>query len=300
MATLQDGGARGRQLPGVSFFVVAFVWSWACWWSAVAAGVAVTEPAGLLLYLLGVFGPLVGAIWVVYRAGSVYRRRFLRRIWDPRGITGRWWLALVTVAAGPAALGAVASSLTGRAVLAGGLTAGAVLALAGPALVASLAEEPGWRGAALDAWQIRTRPVVAAVAIGVLWSFWHLPLSFVEGSYYHELGAGSVRVWLTHLMLVLFGILLVWLANGSGGSILVAVLAHTGFNTAMGVVAGSTVRDVAVLLGLAAAASAAIILTKGELCFPSRGARDQRGRPVAHVPSPPDEPPVADPAHELT
>ena len=300
MATLQDGGARGRQLPVVSFFVVAFVWSWARWWSAVVAGVAVTEPAGLLLDLLGVFGPLVAAIWVVYRAGSVYRRQFLRRIWDPRGITGRWWLALIAVAAGPAALGAVASSLTGRAVLAGGLTAGAVLALAGPALVASLAEEPGWRGAALDAWQTRTRPVVAAVAIGVLWSFWHLPLSFVEGSYYHELGAGSVRVWLTHLMLVLFGILLVWLANGSGGSILVAVLAHTGFNTAMGMVAGSTFRDVAVMLGLTAAASAAIILTKGELCFPSIGALEQPGHPAAHLPPPPDEPPVADPAHELT
>jgi uncharacterized protein len=185
-------------------------------------------------------------------------------------------------------------------VLAGGLTAGTILALAGPALVASLADEPGWRGAALDAWQTRTRPVVAALAIGVLWSFWHVPLSFVEGSYYHELGAGSVRVRLTHLMLFLFGILLVWLANGSGGSILLAVLAHTGFNTAMGEVAGSTVRDVAVLLGLAAAASAAIILTKGELCFPAIGEREDQGRPAAHVPPLPDDPPVADPAHELT
>ena len=300
MATLQDGGARRRQLPIVSFFVIAFAWSWTCWWSAVAAGVAVTEPAGLLLYLLGVFGPLVGAIWVVHCAGSLYRRQFLRRIWNPRGISGRWWLALVAVAAGPAALGAVASSLAGRAVPAGGLTAGAVLALAGPALVASLAEEPGWRGAALDAWQIRTRPVVAAFAIGVLWSFWHLPLSFVEGSYYHELGAGSARVWLTHLMLVLFGILLVWLANGSGGSILLAILAHTGFNTAMGVVAGSEVRDVAALLGLTAAASAAIILTKGKLCFLPIGRRDQHGRPGPHATLPPDQPPLADPAHDLT
>jgi membrane protease YdiL (CAAX protease family) len=88
-------------------------------------------------------------------------------------------------------------------------------------------------------------------------------------------------------MLVMFGILLVWLANGSGGSILFAVLAHTGFNTVLGVVPGSTVRDAAALLGLTAAASAAIILTRGELCFPSIVERDQHGGPDPHVTSPP-------------
>jgi uncharacterized protein len=260
----------------VPFVVLAFAWSWAWWWSAVAAGAALDEPLGSLLYLLGVFGPLVGAIWVVHRGGRVYRREFLRRVWDPRGIPGRWWLALVAVAAGPAALGAAGSSLSGRGALAGGLTAGVVLALTGPALVASLAEEPGWRGALLDAWQARTRPVWAATAIGALWSVWHLPLSFVEGTYYRDLGAGSMRVWLTHLMLVLVGILLVWLTNGSGGSILLAVLAHTGFNATMGSVPSSTVRDVAVLLGLTAAVSTVIIITEGRLGFPPTGPRGQR------------------------
>jgi uncharacterized protein len=281
MAGWHADSGRGPQLPVVSFFVLAFAWSWAWWWSAAAAGFAIEEPPGLLLYLLGVFGPLVGAIWVVRRGGRGYRREFLRRVWDPRGISGRWWLALVAVAAGPAALGAVASSLTGRGALTGGLTAGAVLALTGPALVASLVEEPGWRGAVLDAWQARGRPVWAATGIGALWSLWHLPLSFVEGTYYHDLGAGSVRVWLTHLMLVPFGILLVWLANGSGGSILVAVLAHTGFNPTIGVVPSSTVRDVVVLLSLTAAASTAIVLTRGRLGFPSMGPRGRGCQPNA-------------------
>jgi uncharacterized protein len=298
MTRPHPGSGPGSPLPVVSFFVLAFVWSWTWWWSAAAAGLAVTEPSGLLRYLLGVFGPLIGAIWVVHRGGRGYRRQFLRRIWDPRGIAGRWWLALVAVAAGPAALGAMSSSLTGRGAVAGGLTVGAILALAGPALVASLAEEPGWRGAAVDAWQTRTRPVVAATGIGALWSLWHLPLSFVEGSYYHELGAGSMRGWVTHGMLVLFGVLLVWLTNGSGGSILLAVLAHTGFNTAMGLVPGGTARDVVALVGLAAGASAAIILTKGQLGAPSTGARDQGWRSAPHTPPSHDEPPGPHPARE--
>jgi uncharacterized protein len=258
---------NGRRSPVVSFFALAFAWSWASWWTAVALDLSVTEPLGSLLYLLGVLGPLVGATWVVHHGGRTYRRAFLRRIWDPRGISARWWLALLAVAVGPAALGAAAASWTGRTVLAPGLTAGAAVALMGPALVAGLAEEPGWRGAVADAWQTRARPVAAATGIAVLWSLWHLPLSFLEGSYYHELGAGSLRLWLTLLMLVQVGILLVWLANSAGGSILLAVLAHTGFNSAMGLVAGSAARDLGALVGLTVGAVAVTFLTKGQLGY---------------------------------
>jgi uncharacterized protein len=293
-----------RRSPIVSFFALAFAWSWASWWTAVALGFSVTEPPGSLLYLLGVFGPLAGAAWVVHHGGSTYRREFLRRIWDPRGISARWWLALLAVTAGPAALGAVGASLTGRAVLEPGLTAGAAFALMGPALVASLAEEPGWRGAVADAWQTRTRPVSAATGIGVIWSLWHLPLSFLEGSYYHELGAGSLRVWVTHLMLVQFGILLVWLANGAGGSILLAVLAHTGFNSAMGLVTGSTVRDLFALVGLTVAAMAVIFLTRGQLGFPTaaddRTAGPREDEPTRRDDDPRTEPGQTPPATHLT
>ena len=146
-------------------------------------------------------------------------------------------------------------------------------------MVAGLVEKPGWRGAASDAWQARTRPVFAAAGIGVLWSLWHLPLSFFEGSYYHELGAGSTRFWLTHLMVVLLGILLVWLANGSGGRILLAVLAHAGFNVAIGLTSSGTARDVVALLALAAATAAVVITTRGRLCFQGPApANGQSGR----------------------
>jgi uncharacterized protein len=114
---------------------------------------------------------------------------------------------------------------------------------------------------------VRTRPVWAATGIGALWSLWHLPLSFFEGSYYHELGAGSLRFWLTHLMLVQLGILLVWLANGSGGRILVAVLAHAAFNVAVGLAPGGLAFDVVALLALTTATSAVITVTRGQLCF---------------------------------
>ena len=38
-----------ERLPVLSFFVLAYAWSWASWLTAAALGFAVTEPPGLLL-----------------------------------------------------------------------------------------------------------------------------------------------------------------------------------------------------------------------------------------------------------
>lgn len=289
----RDHASSPGQLPVLSFFVLGYAWSWTSWLAAAAFGLAISDQPGLLLYLLGVLGPLVGAVWVARCGGRGYRRALLRRIWDPRGIAGRWWLALLAVAGGPAVAIVVGISLTGQGSMALGLSAGAVVAMVGPALVAGLAEEPGWRGAVSDAWQARTRPVWAAVGIGVLWSAWHLPLSVVEGTYYHDLGAGSVRFWLAHLMLVQLGILLVWLTNGSGGSILLAVLAHAGFNAAIGLVAGSTTRDLVALVALTTAVLVVAIVTNGRLSLAVAEVREQPGRSTPHASPDPDEGTVA-------
>jgi uncharacterized protein len=243
------------------------VWSWALWWTAAATGASFTEPVGFMLYMTGGLGPLLGAVWVVHRRGRAYRRAFLRRVWDPRGIRARWWLALLAVAALPAAVGGALAGVAGVAAAVPDYSLGLVLGAAVLALAAGLVEEPGWRGAASDAWQERTRPVWAALGIGALWSLWHLPLSFFEGSYLHGLGFGSGRAWLTHLMLLQLGVLLVWLANGSGNSILMAILAHAGFNIAVGLRPDSTTGDVITFLVLTAAVVAVIAATKGRLCF---------------------------------
>jgi uncharacterized protein len=273
----RDARARGGgQLPVLPFFVLTFVWTWSWWWLAAAAGLSVTEGGpGSLLYLLGVVGPLVGAAWVVRRGGRAYRREFLRRVWDPRRISARWWLALLAVTGGPAVIGAAVAGLAGAGATVPDYSVGAVVAAVMVALVAGVVEEPGWRGAASDAWQARTRPVWAATAIGVLWAVWHLPLAFVEGHYYQDLGFGSVRFWLAYLILVQMGVLFVWLANGSGGSILIAILAHTGLNVAFYLAPSSTMRDVVAFVVVTAATTAVIAATRGQLRF--AGAHAQTG-----------------------
>ena len=182
-------------------------------------------------------------------------------------IRDRSWLALVAVAAGPAVLGALVAGAAGAATAGPTSTLGAVAGVLAFALAAGLVEEPGWRGAALDDWQARTPPVVAALSIGAFWALWHLPLYFIEGTYQHGLGFGSLRFWLTNLVLVGLAVLYVWLVNGAGGSILIAVLAHAGTNAAGELVPRSTLGDVVAFVAVAVAAGVVVAGTRGRLSF---------------------------------
>jgi uncharacterized protein len=258
-------------VPLLPFVLFTFAWTWTMWGTAVASGLTIDASPGAGLYLLGVFGPLVGAAWVMRRGGRLYRREFLRRLWDPRVIGRRWWLALAAVVAGPAALGGVTAGMSDAPATVPDYSFGAIVAMGMVALVAGVAEEPGWRGAAADIWQTRAHPVWAAAGIGTLWSLWHLPLHFLQGTWYHGMGLGSVRFWLIHLLLVQLGVLFVWLSNGSGGSILIAILAHAGFNVAMGLGPESLMRDAVAFIVITAATIAVITATRGQLAITEAG-----------------------------
>ncbi len=264
--------ATRRVVDGFAGYVIITLgWTWTIWFSLAATGLDIGHTAVMPLFLLGGLGPLAGAAWVLKGVQRVDRRAFLQRVWDPRGIRAIWWIALVAVSAGPALLGASLAAVTGAATVAVGYSAVGIVGVVAFALAAGLAEEPGWRGAALDVLQVRTRPVWAALAIGAVWAVWHLPLYFIEGTYQHDVGFGTLRFWLTSLALIQLGVLYTWLVNGAAGSILIAVLAHAAVNIAGELTPWSEVRDLAAFVVMGLAAVAVIVLTRGEL---RRGVQD--------------------------
>jgi membrane protease YdiL (CAAX protease family) len=265
--------AATRRSPRAAraYFGIAFAWTWTLWWTAAAAGRSVAEPLGAMLYMAGGLGPLIGAAWVVLRGNHADRRAFLRRVGDPRRIGARWWWTLAAVAAGPAVLGTTVAGLVDAAAIFPAYGVGAVGGAIAVALLAGFAEEPGWRGVAADAWQERTLPARAATGIGAIWALWHVPLAFIEGTYYHALGFGSLAFWLTLLALVQLGVLYLWLANGSGGSVLIAILAHAGFNVAASLAPRSTIGDVTAFVAITAATLVVVAATRGRLGYAASG-----------------------------
>jgi membrane protease YdiL (CAAX protease family) len=90
-------------------------------------------------------------------------------------------------------------------------------------LAAAAGEEVGWRGYALPQLQRRFSPLSATLILAGLWWLWHLQFFVTESA----LGPG----YLTYLVEVgSVAIVLTWLYNRSGGSILLVAIWHAIYN----------------------------------------------------------------------
>lgn len=86
-------------------------------------------------------------------------------------------------------------------------------------------EEPGWRGYLLPQLQERYSALVAALAVGVVWAAWHLPLFVLPETIQREMA-----LWLYVSQLLSMSAVLTWLTNAVGGSVVPAILLHAGGN----------------------------------------------------------------------
>ena len=101
-----------------------------------------------------------------------------------------------------------------------------------------LGEELGWRGYALPRLLGPFGPLGATLIIGVMWTFWHVPMMlWMPGASIPDfmgLTTFSVAVYLGHITAMSAVMTIIYLRTG--GSVLMAVLAHLAFNTARSVV----------------------------------------------------------------
>jgi uncharacterized protein len=238
--------ARGA--PLMTFVLLAYALSWVLWTPLV---LGLGGGGGILLLVLGAFGPAVAAALVVrWTGGSL--RDWLRPLIRWR-VPGRYWLYALGV---PPLLFAAVNlelALLGRDV---DLTrlAPAIPAYLATFIVVALVgggqEEPGWRGFALDRLQARFSPLGATLALAVIWGLWHLPiygLAFVGP--------------------MMFAVYYTWLWNRTR-SLLLCVLLHASFTPALDhlvLTPDSLAVDLAILGTLVGGAVILIALTRGRL-----------------------------------
>lgn len=89
----------------------------------------------------------------------------------------------------------------------------------------ALGEEIGWRAYALPRLQSRMNALQASLAIGAVWTLWHAPLFVTRGTAL----AGIPLRWFACQMFST-SILLTWIFNGTGGSVLLCVMFHATTN----------------------------------------------------------------------
>ena len=86
-------------------------------------------------------------------------------------------------------------------------------------------EEIGWRGFALPRLAERFGLSRASVVLGVIWGCWHLPQFFIrQADTYHQ------SFWVFVLGVTALSVILAWLWQRTGGSLLLTMLLHAAWN----------------------------------------------------------------------
>ncbi len=120
-----------------------------------------------------------------------------------------------------------------------------ILVLMGP-----LGEELGWRGFVLKRMLLIYSPLKSGLILGIIWSMWHIPLFFIQGTIQHELaGNGLVVVFLCYLIYTTcISLLMTIVYINTSGNLLICILFHTVCNFTLGLVPLVLIKSGAVIL----------------------------------------------------
>ena len=214
-----------EQRPFATYTLLTYAISWTAWalWATLSnAG----DLASTALFVAGGFGPVLAALLILRATGQPIRP-WLCRTFRLR-VRVRYYLVALTLPT----LAVLFAGGVHAGVFGGAVTPDAIesplaypIFLAFILLFAGGQEEPGWRGYLLPRLQESHSALTAALAIGVVWAVWHLPLFVLPGT----IQSGMVfPLYLANV--VGLSIVLTWLTNAAEGSVLPAMILHAGAN----------------------------------------------------------------------
>ena len=213
--------------PIITFFLLAYALAWIIESPLVILTDSVTDTQVLVVQILSANVPSVVAIMltaIVFGRGAL--RKLLGRLLIWR-VNPLWYLVVVL---GPVALvgGMVGlNTLLGGPALSLGMPLVSVAIFFGFSIFpgSALGEEIGWRGYVLPRLQSRMSALSAALLLAPIWALWHLPL-WLTG------GPGRTPLIYAGFVVSAFAlsVLLTWVYNSTGGSLLLVVLLHATIN----------------------------------------------------------------------
>jgi membrane protease YdiL (CAAX protease family) len=277
--------------PLASYLVLAFAFAWGAMapllLSQRGLGVFPLDPPAAAVTgfnsLASYVGLLLPTVLVAAAAdGTAGVRDLLSRCLRWRAGLGWYLLALFGV---PSAVLVAALPLAGAAPLValpgkwGLLVAVAVPGVLVPFLLINLPEEAGWTGFLQARLQARHGPLSASLLVAPAFALIHLPAYFVAGWISQDkvplarFPEALLTLGVTAVFAVFFRVLVVWLYNGSGGSVPVVALFHSAFNLSAGpqltpvLVPGPdpTVLNLLPVAAVTAGAVAVTVATRGRL-----------------------------------
>jgi len=235
-----DGITRERSWIGPIALYVALVGalSWGWWLPIALTGGTVRRGDAWPTHVSGLLGPMIAAIVATALLGGRPGLRALGAGMARWRVGWRWWgVALSPLALAVASLPIVrvvdgawpAWSDFGRF---NGLPAtGPVVMWLLITVLNGFGEETGWRGYLLPHLQRQLSPLAATAVVAAIWALWHLPTFFILASY-QDFAPPMLLGFLVGL--ASGAVVLTWLYNRSGGSVLLVATWHGTYNLVSG------------------------------------------------------------------
>jgi len=242
-----------KTISPLKFTLATFAFTWSLLAIAILSGQTSQDFPAILFYIIGGCGPSLVAIFFVWRNFNVEQRReFWSRVFSPRRVQPIWWI--VTLIAVPAAmlLGVWVNALLGgmlpqmeyvnllKAQPAEIPVFIIMMLIGGP-----LAEELGWRGLLLEAFQKKWSAAVSTLVLFCIWWLWHLPLFFLPGTTQYEWGLFGNMFWLFAMNVLLLTVLMTLAHNTNQRSVLAAILIHFSYNVTLSLLVPYSVQTFA-------------------------------------------------------
>lgn len=213
----------------VLFFVCAYFFTWIFWIPAVF----VKGDAGAVLMLVGLFAPAVVSTVFVLVSGSDELKKDLRDkivgFYKVRWINVVWAVAVFAIIV---ICSILLSLLFGQSLAQFTFTedfsfTGVGIGTAFITItVASIIEEVGWKGYCEDSIGQYMNWFWESLLFGILWSLWHLPLIFIEGTYQAGLMENPLYVVNFFISGIPLGYIITWVYLVSDRSILACMIFH--------------------------------------------------------------------------
>jgi hypothetical protein len=177
--------------------------------------------------MLGVFGPLVGALVALYRKqGKGSSRKYLRSFLDFR-LGWKTYIYSILIFGGSTFIAWFLPELFGEKRLPMLLPSIWIFIpyLIMMILLGGGQEEFGWRGYALSILENKFGIWFANIILGLIWAFWHLPLFFINGISQYFMNFGGFI-----LLIVGYAFILSWFREISGKRPFSGLFVHGLFN----------------------------------------------------------------------
>jgi membrane protease YdiL (CAAX protease family) len=216
------------------FFIITFFWSWVLWAPLVLGSLKIITVSPNLLsiptlpvIMLGVFGPLAGALFGLHQEqGKGSSRKYLRSFLD-FNLGWKAYIIPIIIFGGSTFFAWFIPELFGEKRLSMLLPSFWIFIpyLLIMILLGGGQEEFGWRGYALPLLEKKFGIWLANIILGIIWAVWHVPLWFITGTSQSYMNFGGFI-----LLMVGYSFILSWIRRLSGNRPFSGLYVHGLFN----------------------------------------------------------------------